>query len=91
MTKPGLFMRSAAVEGYPRRKLFRDICYRPAWESVGKWNEYNALNGKLRQINPITLDKYGNLIIRNTSYNEKEKVQQEISINLQKLEPDLYK
>lgn len=91
MTKPGLFVKSAAVAGYPKRKLFRDVCYRPAWETMGKWNEYDALRGELRQINPIALDKHGNVIVRSRSYNEKEKVQREIAVNLEKLEPDLYK
>jgi len=36
MTKPGLFLKKAAVGGYPGRKLFRDICYEPAWQNVGK-------------------------------------------------------
>ena len=91
MTKPGLFWKRAAVAGYPKRKLFLDVCYRPAWETIGKWNEYNAITEQFNQINPVALDAHGNVIIRHTSYNENEKVNQEINKNLKKLEPGLYK
>ena len=91
MTKPGLFWKRAAVAGYPKRKLFLDVCYRPAWETIGKWNEYNAITEQFNQINPVALDAHGNMIIRHTSYNENEKVNQEINKSLKKLEPGLYK
>lgn len=43
LTKPGLFHERAAVAGYPTRNIFHDVCYKPAWENIGKWNEYNAV------------------------------------------------
>ena len=91
MTKPGLFLKREAVAGFPGRKLFRDICYRPAWENAGKWNSYSAINDRLIAINPVTLDMYGNAIIRSNPYSEKEEVKKDIGKNLEKLEPGLYK
>lgn len=91
MTKPGLFLKGAAVAGYPKNKSYRDVCYRPAWETMGKWNRYNAVTGEFNSINPVTLNPHGNVIIRGTSYIGKEKVKQEIEKNLKKLEPGLYK
>ncbi|WP_276502198.1 hypothetical protein [Terrimonas pollutisoli] len=91
MTKPGLFLKRAAVAGYPRRKLFRDICYQPAWRNMGKWNEYNALTNCFASINPVTMDMYGNLLIRAGSYANKEEVKKDIIKKLGHLEPGLYK
>jgi len=91
MTKPGLFLKRAAVAGYPRRKLFRDICYQPAWESMGKWNEYNATTNRFASINPVTMDMYGNLIVRTISYTGKDEVRKDIAKKLGKLETGLYK
>jgi len=91
MTKPGLFLKRAAVAGYPRRKLFRDLAYQPAWENMGKWNEYNALTNSFASINPVTMDMYGNLMVRNISYASKEEVIKDINKMLGKLEPGLYK
>ena len=91
MTKPGLFLKRAAVAGFPRRKLFRDICYQPAWENMGKWNEYNAATNHFASINPVTMDMYGNLMVRTISYTSKEEVKKDIAKKLRKLAPGLYK
>jgi hypothetical protein len=92
MTKPGIFNdHKAAVAGFPKRKLFRDVCYRPAWENIGKWNEYNAVTGTLTHINSITLDSYGNLAMIRWSYNGKPGTQKDIQKNILKLEADLFK
>ena len=86
MTKPGLFLKRAAVAGFPGRKLFRDICYRPVWENMGKWNAYNASTNYFFSINPITMDMYGNSIVRNSSYTTKDQTIKDIIKNLEKLE-----
>jgi hypothetical protein len=91
MTKPGLFLKRAAVTGFPGRRLFRDVCYQPAWENMGKWNEYNASSDSLVSINPVTLDMYGNLIIRTIPFTAKENVQKDIAKNLGRLKQGLYK
>jgi hypothetical protein len=92
MTKPGIFNdKRVAVAGFPKRKLFHDVCYRPAWENVGKWNEYNAATGTLTQINSVTLDSYGNLEVVRRSFNEKPATQKDIQKNILKLEADLFK
>ena len=91
MTKPGLFLKRAAVAGFPGRKLFRDVCYQPAWENMGKWNEYNAATNNFFGVNPVTLDMYGNAIVRTLPYCEKEDVKKDIIKKLGKLEQGLYK
>lgn len=91
MTKPGLFLKRAAVAGFPGRKLFRDSCYLPAWQNVGRWNAYDAITRSFRQVNPITLDMYGNAIVRTSAYADKERVRKDIDKNIQKLESGLYK
>ncbi len=91
MTKPGLFLKKAAVAGFPGRKLFRDVCYKPAWENVSKWNHYNAITNQFSTVNPVTMDMYGNLLLLRQAYAEKKEVKKDISKNLGKLEHGLYK
>ncbi|HWC52485.1 MAG TPA: hypothetical protein VG676_02790 [Chitinophagaceae bacterium] len=91
MTKPGLFKKRASVAGHPTRRLYKDIVYRPAWENMGRWNEYNAANETFRPINPVTMDMYGNLMIRSESFSDKEKVKKAIDRNIKKLKPGLLK
>lgn len=92
MTKPGIFNdNSGAVAGFPKRKLYHDVCYRPAWENIGKWNEYNAATGTLSHVNSVTLDSYGNLSLVTWSYNGKPATQKDIQKNISKLEYDLLK
>jgi hypothetical protein len=91
MTKPGLFLKRAAVAGYPWRKLYKDIVYRPAWENMGRWNEYNAATDVFRPVNPVTMDLYGNLLIRSESFSDKEKVKKTIDRTVKKLKPGLLK
>jgi len=92
MTKPGIFNdNKAAVAGFPKRKLFRDVCYRPAWENLGKWNEYNAATKTFTQINSVTLDSYGNLSMIEWSFNQKPETQKDILKNVSRLEANLFK
>ena len=91
MTKPGLFLERSAVAGFPGRNLFHDICYQPAWENLGKWNEYNAVTKKFTSVNPVTLDKYGNLKVRIWAYSGHDDVTKIIGENLEKLQKGLYK
>jgi hypothetical protein len=91
MTKPGLFLKKAAVAGYPGRKLFRDVCYKPAWENVSKWNHYNVTTDQFSIVNPVTMDMYGNLMVRKKAYTERKEVKKEIRKKLENLEAGLYK
>ena len=91
MTKPGLFKKTQAVAGAPKRKLFRDYCYQPAWENMSKWNEFDAVNKSFRTVNPVTLDKYGNLLLTKRSYNDKKAVKKDINKKLSKLAWGFYK
>ena len=91
MTKPGLFLKKAAVGGYPGRKLFRDYCYQPVWENVGKWNQYNASSDSFQRVNPIAMDIYGNIVVRGESYSEEKNKHTDIAKKLRTLEGGLYK
>lgn len=90
MTKPGLFKRKPAVGGFPGRKLFLDLCYRPAWEHVGRWNQYLVRDGSFQPVNPVALDPTGQLVVRSKPYHEEKKVAPVIRKNLERLEPGLY-
>ena len=92
MTKPGIFNdNKVAVAGFPKRKLFRDMCYKPAWERMGKWNEYNAATNTFSAVNPVTLDSYGNVQIARQSFAVKTETKKDIQKNIIRLEPGLYK
>ena len=92
MTKPGIFNnKKPAVAGYPKRKLFRDVCYRPAWENIGKWNEYSSTTKTFVSVNSVTLDRHGNLHVIDWSFNEKTDTQNDIRKNLARLGTGLYK
>ena len=91
MSKPGLFWRRPAVGGNPGRKLFLDICYEPAWKTIGVWNEYNTSNNSFTRINPVTLDAKGNLLIRGLPYTVEKNAQKDINKKLEKLRTGLYK
>ncbi len=91
MTKPGLFRKKAAVAGFPGRKLFRDICYKPAWENVSKWNRYDARNKSFTKVNPVMLNHNGSLVLSNRSFLSKKAAGKDIAKNLSRLEPGLYK
>jgi hypothetical protein len=90
MTKPGLFNRKAATGGYPGRKLFRDLCYQPAWSHVGLWNQYSVRTNEISRINTIALDPDGNLVVRAKPWLEEKKKDKVINRNLNNLKPGLY-
>lgn len=91
MTKPGLFRKKASVAGHPQARLYKDIVYLPAWENMGRWNEYNALKESFGAVNPVTMDLYGNLMIHADSYAGKVSVKKKIKKVLKKLRPGLLK
>jgi hypothetical protein len=90
MTKPGLFNRKPAVGGFPGRRLFLDLCYRPVWEHVGRWNRYRVGEERVQAVNPVALDPTGQLVVRGKPYQEEKKVTAVIRKNLDRLEPGLY-
>jgi hypothetical protein len=86
-----LFTGTSAVAGYPLRKLFRDVVYRPAWEKMGKWNVYApGLDGVIA-IPPVSLDKKGNLFVQARAYQDKRKIRKKIRHKLASLEDGLVK
>lgn len=91
MTKPGLFRRRPSVGGFPGRKLFRDLCYEPAWKNMGIWNKYDAGDGKVSRSNPVSLDRYGNLIVRGVPFKHEKTFKKSYHIKLTRLQANLYK
>lgn len=91
MTKPGLFRKKASVAGHPLARLYKDIVYRPAWENMGKWNEYNAIKESFCAVNPVTMDIYGNLLVSSGTYAGRASVKKKIKKLLKKLRPGLLK
>ena len=91
MTKPGLFRRRPSVGGFPGRKLFRDLCYEPAWKNMGIWNKYDAGIGTLSRSNPVALDRYGNLIIRGVPYKHEKTFRKSYHKKSSRLQTNLYK
>ena len=91
MSGPGLFQERGSVAGYPGRHLFHDVCYKPVWETMGKWNEYNAAKKSFSTVNPVTLDKYGSLKLRVWAYTDHADVNKDINKNIYRLEPGLYR
>jgi hypothetical protein len=91
MTKPGLFRRRPSVGGFPGRKLFRDVCYEPAWKNMGVWNQYDAGIGTISKSNPVSLDRYGNLIVRGIPYEHERSFKKSYHKKLTRLQSNLYK
>ncbi len=91
MTKPGLFRRRPSVGGFPGRKLFRDLCYEPAWKNMGIWNKYDAVDGKISRSNPVSLDRYGNLIIRGVPFKHEKTFRKIYHKKLTRLHTNLYR
>jgi len=91
MSKPGLFHRRPAVGGNPGRKLFLDICYRPAWDNIGVWNKYNVCTRVFEKSNPISMDPQGNLVVRGRSYAEEKNIWKDREKKLKKMAPGLFK
>lgn len=91
MTKPGLFRRRPAVGGFPGRKLFRDVCYEPAWKNMGVWNQYDAGANKFSRSNPVSLDRYGNLIVRGIPFTHERTFKKSYHKKLTRLQANLYK
>jgi hypothetical protein len=91
MTKPGLFRKQPAVGGAPGQHLFLDVCYEPAWKNVGVWNQYDIYKDSFEKINPVALDKKGNLVIRSLPFIIEKHKEKKIEKKLSMLQPDLYK
>jgi hypothetical protein len=91
MSKPGLFNRKPSVGGNPGRKLFLDVCYKPAWENIGRWNVYESASDRFLSSNTIALDESGNLVVRDKPYVIEKKIKKEVEAKLKKLQPGLYK
>jgi hypothetical protein len=92
MTKPGIFRKhSYALAGYPLQKRFRDEVYRPVWESMGIWHSFSALTGTFETVNTLSLTRMGSIHVKSVTYLDKQKSQEKLAKNLDKLAPGLLK
>ena len=91
MTKPGLFKKTAAAAGYPLRRIFRDVVYRPVWEKVGVWNAYSTITKQLVQADTPTMDHLGNISFLRNPYSSRKTLKKKVAKNIKKLQPGLLK
>jgi hypothetical protein len=89
MAKPGIFTDKFGFAGYPLNKRFKDSVYAPVWERIGKWREYSAINGGIKNIATIALDRSGNIQIRDRHYNDFKKAKIKIAKTLKQLRTGL--
>ena len=91
MAKPGIFSNKFGFAGYPLQKRFKDSIYAPVWQRIGKWKEYSKVNGELKSIPTVALDRKGNIHTRYRDYNNFYKSRKSIAKALKKLRPALAK
>lgn len=91
MTKPGLFKKRPAMEGFPLRRKFRDVIFEPVWKNVGSWNRYTAADSLLKPVTGVVLDKKGNIWEGYESYLSKKKATKRLVAKMRKLKPALLK
>jgi hypothetical protein len=86
MNKPGTFGNNFAFAGYPWGKKYKQAVWTPVWGYLGKWKKYNYSSQKMEDINPVALDKKGNINIRMRDYLELEKAQRKRARQVKKIE-----
>lgn len=68
MYKPGIFSNKFGLAGYPLNKKFRDSVYLPVWERLGEWRSYSEMNGGFKNVNTVTLNRWGDIRFCNRNY-----------------------
>lgn len=91
MSRPGLFLKQLSLYGNPGRKRFHDSYYKPAWESVGKWNKYVVAGSDFKPANVISLTSNGKLIEFQKPFCIKKKYRKSIKKIIANLRPGLFK
>ena len=89
MAKPGIFKDKFGFAGYPLNKRFKDNVYAPVWERIGKWKSYSGRSRELINIPTVSLDRSGNINIRERNYNDFKKAKTRIAKALKQLKPGL--
>lgn len=73
MSVPGIFGDNYKLAGAPPGKHFLDMVYQPVWENLGKWNCYNSKMDSFYSVNTISLDRKGNIKVKERTYLSCEK------------------
>ena len=89
MAKPGIFANKYGFAGYPLTKKNKDIIFEPVWKRVGKWRQYKYSTGIIENIPTVSMDRTGNIHVKNRDFNQMNKTQKKIARNLKKLKPGL--
>ncbi len=89
MAKPGIFSNKYGFAGYPLNKKSLDIVFKPVWERIGKWRQYNSNIGSIQSIPTVSMSRAGNINVRMKDYNQGDKARKAIAKKLKKLKPGL--
>jgi hypothetical protein len=89
MAKPGIFANKYGFAGYPLNKKSLDQIFKPVWERIGKWRQYNSGIGMVQNIATVSMSRAGNINVRMKDYNQGDKARKTIARKLKKLKPGL--
>jgi hypothetical protein len=89
MAKPGIFANKYGFAGYPLNKRSLDQIFKPVWERIGKWRQYNSGIGFVQNIATVSMSRQGNINVRMKDYNQGNKAKKTIARKLKKLKPGL--
>ena len=78
MAKPGIFANKYGFAGYPFAKKNKDIIFEPAWKRMGKWRQYKYSTGQIENIATVSMDRAGNIHIKNRDFNQMNKTQKKL-------------
>jgi hypothetical protein len=91
MMKPGVFKNGYALAGYPLNKRFMDTGFKPVWERLGEWHRYQNASNTFENVNTVSLNKYGEICLLQTDYQDLDKKRETIERKISHLKPGLYK
>ena len=91
MSKPGIFKNRYALAGYPLNKRFKDVGFKPVWERLGEWHRYQNETNNFEDVHTVALNKYGEICLLETDYQELNNKKEIIERKISHLQPGLYK
>ena len=91
MSKPGIFNNGYALAGYPLNKCFKDVGFKPVWQRLGQWHRYQDESNCFEDVNTVALNKYCEISLLKTNYQDRNKKKEVIERKIDNLKPGLYK
>jgi len=91
MAKPGIFSDKFGFAGYPLQKRFLDSVYAPVWEHLGEWRQYSAATKEIKNVPTISLNRWGDIRLRDRNYQDLKKAKKAIAEKTSKLKHGLAK